>query len=38
MIYWMIYLTPNRDRTEPRGSVPPTPPAIRLTYQGGSAG
>ena len=27
---------PNRDRGEPCGSSPPTPPGIRITYQGGS--
>jgi hypothetical protein len=26
----------NRDREEPRDSPPPTPPGIRITYQGGS--
>ncbi len=29
-------LSLNRDRGEPCGSSPPTPPGIRITYQGGS--
>ena len=28
---------PNRDREGPRSPSPPTPPGIRITYQGGSA-
>jgi len=28
--------TTDRDRREPRGSLPPTPPGIRVTYHGGS--
>lgn len=28
----------DRDRGTPRGAAPPTPPGIRITYHGGSAG
>ncbi len=28
----------NRDRARPHNPAPPTPPGIRITYQGGSAG
>ena len=28
----------DRDRGEPHDSAPPTPPGIRVTYQGGSIG
>ena len=30
------FLEENRDREGPRGLPPPTPPGIRITYQGGS--
>jgi hypothetical protein len=28
----------DRDRGAPHGAAPPTPPGIRITYHGGSAG
>jgi len=28
----------DRDRGTPRGTTPPTPPGIRVTYHGGSTG
>jgi len=38
IIYASIQLsyTPDRDRKEPRGFLPPTPPGTRITYHGGS--
>jgi hypothetical protein len=33
-----VSVEPNRDRGWPHGRSPPTPPGIRITYQGGSVG
>jgi hypothetical protein len=35
-IIWSFSSAYNRDRRGPHGRPPPTPPGIRITYQGGS--